>query len=201
VSFILGLTGGIASGKSTVSDYFKRCGIPIIDADVISKEIVEVGTKGLHDIVHSFGETILTESGELDRQKLGRMIFADPKKRTLLNQILHPTIKNKILSQKEGLEQQNAPLIILDIPLLYEANYESEVDEVMVVYVNHKTQKERLMERGQLTGEEAENRINAQMDLERKRKLADIVIDNSGTIEETYQQVSLWLSHNGYITE
>jgi len=201
VSFILGLTGGIASGKSTVSEYFKQYGVPIIDADVVSREIVEVESEGLYEIVQNFGDSILTETGELDRKKLGKMIFSDKKKRILLNQILHPAIKNRILSQKKDLEKENVPLIILDIPLLYEANYENEVDEVMVVYVDRDIQKRRLIERSQLTAEEAENRINAQMDLKRKKELADIVIDNSGTLEETYQQVSQWLAYNGYITE
>lgn len=200
MSFILGLTGGISSGKSTVSDYIKHFNIPVIDADLVSREVVERGTEGLKEITHSFGQQILNEDGELNRQKLGHIIFSDQKKRKLLNHILHPRIRECIISQKEKLIKENKPLIVLDVPLLFEASYESEVDAVMVVYVDRNIQMQRLTERNNYSPKEAENRINAQMDLEKKKQLADIVIDNSGTIDETYGQVYSWLSRNGYIT-
>lgn len=200
MSFILGLTGGISSGKSTVSDYIKQFNIPVIDADLVSREVVERGTEGLNDIAQSFGQQVLDENGELNREKLGHVIFSDQKKRKLLNQILHPRIREHIISQKVNLIEENEPLIVLDIPLLFEANYRNEVDAVMVVYLNRDIQMKRLIERNTYTPKEAESRINAQMDLEKKKQLADIVIDNSRTIDETYEQVYSWLSRNGYIT-
>lgn len=200
MSFILGLTGGISSGKTTVSDYIKQFNIPVIDADLVSREVVERDTEGLNEIIQSFGQQILKENGELNREKLGRIIFSNPKKRKLLNHILHPRIRERIISQKEKLVEKNEPLIVLDIPLLFEASYRSEVDAVMVVYVDRQIQMKRLIERNSYSLKEAENRINAQMNLKEKKRLADIVIDNSGTIDETYEQVNSWMSKNGYIT-
>jgi len=199
MTFVLGLTGGIGSGKSTVSSFFKDQGFPVVDADLVSRQVVEPHSEGLNKIVETFGESILTEDSELDRKKLGQLIFSNDKKREELNQILHPIIQQEVLNQKQSFVEENHPLVVMDIPLLYETNYEDKVDAVMVVYVNRKTQLSRLMERDQFTAEEAGDRINSQMDLEKKREKADIVIYNNFSLENTENQLITWLTENGYI--
>lgn len=186
---IIGLTGGIATGKSTVSDIFKSHDIPVIDADQIVYDLERKGEPGLQAIVGTFGEAYLTEEGELDRRKFGAEVFADEKMRDRLNEVLKPLIRSRIESEVERVKQTNIPLAILDVPLLYEGGYEKLCDMIVVVAVNENTQKERLIERNQLTDSEATQRIASQMSLEEKIKHADHVIDNSTTIENTKQQV------------
>lgn len=190
---ILGLTGGIATGKSLVSDYFKSQGYPVIDADQVSRQVVEVGSVGLSRVADHFGSHILLENGELDRKKLGQLIFSDSEKREKLNAILHPLIRSKILKQLDQLKKENHDLIILDLPLLFESDYEDQVDQVMVVHIDKDLQVKRLMKRNKLSQREALQRIHSQMSLEEKMKKAQILIDNSGTKEEAYQQVNTWL--------
>lgn len=201
MTHILGLTGGIASGKSTVSQIFKKYNFKIVDADVGARKILDPGTKGLEEVVKIFGEQILLESGYLDRVKLGQIIFNDAKKRNQLDQCLVHHIREWIVSEKNKLIAQNESLIILDIPLLIEAHYENEVDEIMVVAVNEETQLKRLMKRNDFTLEEAKLRIASQIPLSEKIKMADIVIYNEGTIEETEAQVVKWLVSKGYYSE
>lgn len=186
---IIGLTGGIATGKSTVSDIFKSHDIPVIDADQIVYDLERKGEPGLQAIVDTFGEAYLTEEGELDRHKFGAEVFADEKMRDRLNEVLKPLIRSRIESEVERVKQTNIPLAILDVPLLYEGGYEKMCDMIVVVAVNENTQKERLIERNQLTDSEATQRIASQMSLEEKIKHADHMIDNSTTIENTKQQV------------
>ncbi|MGX7347432.1 dephospho-CoA kinase [Aerococcus vaginalis] len=186
---IIGLTGGIATGKSTVSDIFKSHDIPVIDADQIVYDLERKGEPGLQAIVDTFGEAYLTEEGELDRHKFGAEVFADEKMRDRLNEVLKPLIRSRIESEVERVKQTNIPLAILDVPLLYEGGYEKLCDMIVVVAVNENTQKERLIERNQLTDSEATQRIASQMSLEEKIKHADHMIDNSTTIENTKQQV------------
>lgn len=186
---IIGLTGGIATGKSTVSDIFKSHDIPVIDADQIVYDLERKDKPGLQAIVDTFGEAYLTEEGELDRRKFGAEVFADEKMRDRLNEVLKPLIRSRIESEVERVKQKNIPLAILDVPLLYEGGYEKLCDMIVVVAVNENTQKERLIERNQLTDSEATQRIASQMSLEEKIKRADHVIDNSTTIENTKQQV------------
>lgn len=186
---IIGMTGGIATGKSTVSDIFKSHDIPVIDADQIVYDLERKGEPGLQAIVDTFGEAYLTEEGELDRHKFGAEVFADEKMRDRLNEVLKPLIRSRIESEVERVKQTNIPLAILDVPLLYEGGYEKLCDMIVVVAVNENTQKERLIERNQLTDSEATQRIASQMSLEEKIKHADHMIDNSTTIENTKQQV------------
>src|SRR5690625_3502809 len=152
---ILGLTGGIASGKSTVSKYFASLNIPIIDADLVAREVMRAGSPAVKDIREEFGEEVLLENGEINREYLGELVFTDPEKRKQLNEIVQGRIRTEIADQTKALLEKNPPLIILDIPLLYEETYETEVDEVMVVYVDADVQKERLLKRNtDLTEEE-----------------------------------------------
>lgn len=191
---ILGLTGGIASGKSTVSKYFASLNIPIIDADLVAREVMRAGSPAVEDIREQFGEEVLLENGEINREYLGELVFTYPEKRKQLNEIVQGRIRSEIADQTKALLEKNPPLIILDIPLLYEETYETEVDEVMVVYVDADVQKERLLKRNKdLTEEDALNRILSQIPLSEKAKLADVLIDNNGTIEQTLAQVKSWL--------
>lgn len=191
---ILGLTGGIASGKSTVSKYFSSLNIPIIDADTVARDVMRAGSPVVKEIREHFGEEVVLENGEINRDYLGKLIFTYPEKRKQLNEIVQGEIREEIEKKREKVLQKNPALIILDIPLLYEEKYETEVDEVMVVYVDSDVQKERLLKRNtDLTEEQASNRILSQIPLSEKAKLADVLIDNNGTIEQTLQQVKNWL--------
>ncbi|MFW8052026.1 dephospho-CoA kinase [Vagococcus fluvialis] len=194
MTYILGLTGGISSGKSTVSNYFLEKEIPVIDADLVAKEVVEPRTPGLARVVAHFGSKILTPSGELDRKALGNIVFNDGQKREDLNQILHGEIGEVIEKRINDLKQEGKELIVLDIPLLFEADYESECDEIMTVFVSEETQKERLMKRDDINEEAALAKINSQMSLIDKALKSDVIIDNEGTIENTLLQVDRWLS-------
>lgn len=194
---ILGLTGGIASGKSTVSKYFSSLNIPIVDADLVAREVMRAGSPAVKEIEEQFGEEVLLDNGEINRTYLGDLIFTYPEKRKQLNQIVQGRIREAMEAEKAKYIKENPPLIILDVPLLFEENYETEVDEVMVVYVDFETQKERLMKRNKdLSEDDALNRILSQIPLAEKAKQADILIDNNGTIEQTIQQVKDWLKTN-----
>lgn len=186
---IIGLTGGIASGKSLVSAYLKDLGIDLIDADLISRQLVERGQPALKAIVQQFGADILLEDGQLDRGKLGQMVFSSEQQRKKLEDILHPLIRKEIIRQLNQLKKDQPSLIVLDIPLLYESKYDDGVDQVWVVAVDEATQKQRLMKRNHLSSEEACQRIQAQMPLDEKMAKADKIIDNNGRIEDTYRQV------------
>lgn len=196
MTFMLGLTGGIATGKSTVSRYLQEKGIPVVDADLGARTVVEIGTPGLRSIEEAFGMEMLREDGSLDRQRLGKLIFADEEKRHLLNSLLHEQIRNWIMVETKKRIAQGATLVVLDIPLLYEAGYEQICDAVMVVYVPEEIQEERLMRRNALSRAEARQRMASQLSIEEKRKRADVVIDNSGELAATYRQVDQWLSEN-----
>ena len=194
MSFVLGLTGGIASGKSTVSHYFLEKNIPVVDADLIAKEVVEPRTPGLAKIISHFGSSILTATGELDRKKLGVIIFNNEEERVELNNILHGEIERRVDQLLSDLKQEDHPLIIMDIPLLYEVDYQYKCDEVMTVFVSQKTQINRLMIRNSLSNEQAMDRINSQMPLIDKALLSDVIIDNEGSIGNTRLQVDRWLT-------
>lgn len=190
MTMIIGLTGGIATGKTTVSQYLKAQGYPVIDADVVAHQVVEPGSRGLQLIVKTFGQSVLSSNGELDRQRLAQLVFTFPKKMAQLNQILQPIIRERIL---ELIRSFNGPVVVLDVPLLYEQHYDELCDVVMVVSVQPQQQLRRLMKRNQLTEKAAAIRIASQMPLSEKEKLADVVIDNNGSIASTRQQVTNWL--------
>ncbi|KLL00149.1 dephospho-CoA kinase [Bacillus pumilus] len=179
MTLVIGLTGGIASGKSTVSQMIKEQGIRVVDADVIAKEAVAKGTPALQQIVQTFGEDVLLPNGELNRQQLGAIIFSDEEKRKQLNAIVHPEVRKEMLKQRdEGVSQQET-FVVLDIPLLFESQLESLVDRIIVVYTTPELQLSRLMNRNDLSEEEALNRIHSQQSLEEKCKKADRVIENT----------------------
>ncbi|WP_370815884.1 dephospho-CoA kinase [Veillonella sp.] len=191
--FKIGLTGGIASGKSTVLTYFKDKGIPYIDADIVAREVVEPGTEGLQAIVETFGSNVLHADGTLNREALGAIVFHNEEKRQLLNSCLKTHIRNRIMELTSQYEQGNTPILIYDIPLLIEGEWYTMMDEVWLVYVNEMTQIERLMSRNGYTREDALARINSQMRLDDKCAYADIIIDNNGTPHDlTVQLNTIW---------
>jgi len=192
---IIGLTGSIASGKSTVSSMLKNRGFPIIDADLVARKVVEKGEPALQEITDSFGEEVLLPDGTLNRAKLGSIIFNDPAKRKQLNDIIHPAIRVEMLRQRDEWLSQGAETVVMDIPLLFESRLQHFVDKILVVSVTEEIQLKRLMERNQLSEEEAMSRIRSQLPISEKEKGADAVIYNNGTIEGTEEQLDKILSY------
>ncbi|MFD2117932.1 dephospho-CoA kinase [Paenibacillus yanchengensis] len=187
---IIGLTGGIATGKSTVATMLKQLGAAVVDADQIAREVVEPGKPALEAIASLFGQAILQSDGQLDRVKLGSIVFSDKSKLQQLEAITHPAIREEMHRKIEHMQQHSdSRLIVADIPLLYETKQEDYYKEVLVVYVPSSIQLIRLMERNGMTEVEAKRRIALQMDIEQKRQRATWVIDNSGTVPATYEQV------------
>lgn len=191
MTMVIGLTGSIATGKTTVSNYLKEFGYPVIDADVVARQVVEPGTKGLRMITDTFGEKLLTSDGQLDRQQLAQLVFTSSEQLQQLNRILQPIIRERI---QELISTYKDSVVVIDVPLLYEQHYEELCDVVMVVSVQPQQQLKRLMNRNHLTMDEAKNRVASQMPLSSKERLADVVIDNNGSVEETRQQVKKWLN-------
>ncbi|WP_027410192.1 dephospho-CoA kinase [Anoxybacteroides tepidamans] len=189
MALTIGLTGGIASGKSTVSRMLKEYGIPVVDADVIAREVVNVGEEAYRQIVEVFGNDILQENGEIDRAKLGSIVFNNEEKRKQLNAIVHPAVRKTMMAQRESYIQSGAKTVVLDIPLLFESNLTHLVDKVIVVYVDEAIQLERLMKRNGLSKTDATARIRSQMPLIEKKVYADAVIDNNGAVDETREQL------------
>ncbi|MCZ8511918.1 dephospho-CoA kinase [Paenibacillus filicis] len=194
----IGLTGGIACGKSTVSSMLVRRGALLVDADRIAREVVEPGTPVLAEVIARFGEDLLLPDGSLHRKKLGERIFGDPEARRALEQILHPPIRATMRSRMEAYEARYPDkLVIVDVPLLYESKLEAMFSEVLVVYVPRGVQLARLMERDGLTAEEAEKRLASQIPIEEKKLRADVLIDNSGSLDETERQIELFWTERG----
>lgn len=186
---IIGLTGGIASGKSTVSALLHEKGYTIIDADLAARMVVEVGQPAYLAIVEAFGKGILQENGQIDRAGLGAIIFNDQTKRNLLNGIVHPAVRSMMLSHKDEAVENGKQTIIMDIPLLFESDLTWMVDRTIVVTVEKDVQLSRLMKRNKMTEEEAASRISSQLPLREKVEKADAVIDNNGSVEDTLKQV------------
>lgn len=189
---VIGLTGGIASGKSTITDFLRRQGYPVIDADQVVHELQAKGGKLYQVLVAEFGNSILTAEGDLDRKKLGQAVFENAGLRARLSLLQDKIIREELLARRDALKQTE-DVIFMDIPLLYEADYSGEVDEVWLVYVDKAQQLERLMKRNGFSVQDAENRLNAQLSLEEKRSKAQVLIDNSGVVEETLARVALLL--------
>ncbi|WP_414055157.1 dephospho-CoA kinase [Macrococcus equi] len=185
---VIGLTGGIASGKSTVAKYLSDQGFVIIDADIASRKAVEVGTEGLAQIKKAFGDQVIRLDGSLDRKALGNIIFNDSSEREKLNKIVHPRVRDIMENEKQNALMQGK-IVVMDIPLLYENHLEHTVDEVWLVYIPLNIQIERLMLRNNLSQKEAQARIASQMSLEEKKEKADKVIDNSGSIDALHEQL------------
>lgn len=186
---VIGLTGSIASGKSTVSRILRELGAPVVDADAIVHELQAPGAPVTLAIAREFGPGVIRPDGALDRAALGKIIFADPEARKRLEAIVHPTVRERMWAEVGRYRQEGRPAAVLDVPLLIEGGLHRTVDRVWVVYVDKETEISRLIARDGLTLEAARQRIAAQMDIEEKRRHADLVIDNRGTLEATRVQV------------
>jgi len=189
---VIGLTGNIGSGKSTVSRKLKDLGATVIDADQVARDVVKPGTPALRKIVQAFGSGILNDDGTLNRKKLGALAFQDPAARAVLNQITHPWIKEAILGEVEKYRRQPASnqIVVVEAPLLIEVDLHHGLDEIWVVQVDERVQLERLMNRDGITAFEASQRIASQLPQAEKLKYATRVIDNSGSEAETKKQVA-----------
>ncbi|MFC3802561.1 dephospho-CoA kinase [Cohnella sp. GCM10012308] len=192
----IGLTGGIATGKSTVARMLVARGAALVDADRIAREIVEPGQASLARIAERFGAEVIREDGTLDRRMLGSIVFANAEERKALEAITHPAIRELMRERIDALEAERPDrLVVADIPLLYESGLQHLYEGVMVAYVPREIQRIRLIQRDGLSPEEADKRLGAQMDIEKKRQLADYVINNSGTIDDTEAQLDrFWRS-------
>ena len=190
----IGLTGSIATGKSTVTNMLKELGAFVIDCDKTARDVVAPGTRGLAKIEEVFGKDAVAADGFMDRVYIGDLVFRNPGMKKRLENILFPLIFEALNEELLRLEREGAtPVVFLDMPLLYEVKYDSYVDEVWLVYVPFEVQLSRLMKRNGYTKEEALLRIHSQIPVDKKKALAQQVIDNSRTLEDTKEQVrSLW---------
>jgi dephospho-CoA kinase len=183
---IAGLTGGIATGKSTVAEFLRQGGAVIVDADRIAHDVVRRHLPAWRKIVARFGTEILQENEEIDREKLGRIIFHDARRKAELNRIVHPFVFQAMAAEVNAIQRADpAAVVIQDIPLLFESGMHRRLQRIIVVYVPEHVQFARLMQRNHLSEADAMARIRSQMSIEEKKKMADILIDNSGTPEET----------------
>ena len=183
---LIGLTGGIATGKSTVSAMLKKAGAIIIDADRIARDVVKKGLPAYREIVAQFGTEVLLPDGEINRNMLGDIIFNDHQKKQLLNSIVHPYVNEEVNRQIIQIQKTHPnAVIVLDIPLLIEAGMHEDLSEIIVVYTPQDIQIQRLMQRDRISEADALARVQSQMSIEEKKQQATLVIDNSGTIENT----------------
>ena len=188
---LTGLTGGIATGKTTVSEMFVKLGAHLIDADVIARDVVKPDTPAWKEIISAFGESVLDDKKEINREKLAAEIFNDSEKRKILESITHHRIieeENRLINDLQ--DKNKSEIIVLDAALLIEAGHHNRVDKLIIVYLDRETQIKRLIGRDNLSFADAEKRVNSQMPLDEKVKLADYVIDNGKSLDEVEKQVS-----------
>lgn len=193
MTIVIGLTGSIGTGKSTISKMFTDREIPVIDADLIAREVVEPGAPAYNGIVAAFGEEILYPDRTLDRKALGSIVFSDEAKRLQLNEIIHPAIRTEMLRQRDYYVTSKHEYVVMDIPLLFESKLTDYVDKIIVVFVNPDVQIERITKRDDSSIEEAEQRIASQIPVAEKIKQADAVIDNNGSIAASSKQLEVIL--------
>ena len=186
---VVGLTGGIASGKSTVSRMFQDAGIPVICADELARDAVHPGAPALEEIRRSFGAGVIDADGGLDRVRMAEVVFQDSSKRVILEKIIHPRVAEQKDRRIEALKRSGHKVVIVDVPLLYETRWEGQFDLIIVVHVPRTAQEKRLVERDNMSFDEARSRLDAQMPIDDKKQRADRVVDNSGSLERTREQV------------
>lgn len=191
MAIIIGLTGGIATGKSTVANMFVEHGIPVVDTDKISFDLLRKGNNAYNEILELLGSEILLTNGDINRKKLGKMIFNDNDIRKKLNDIVHPRVKSITLSEIKTHEELGVKIIVVDVPLLFETNFVKLVDKSIVVYTTPDLQLERLINRDSILEEYASLKINSQMPIDEKVKLADYVINNSESILTTKKEFNI----------
>ena len=195
---IIGLTGGIATGKSTVSELLTAYGFKVVDADVASRKAVKKGSKGLDQIREKFGQEAIDDNGEMNRKYVGELVFNNPEQRIELNKIVDPIVR-EIMEEEKNHYLNEGYNVIMDIPLLFENDLQDTVDEVWVVYTSESIQIERLMERNDLSQEDAKARVYSQISIDKKSRMADHVIDNLGDKLELKQNLQQLLEKEGYI--
>ncbi|MBZ8172930.1 dephospho-CoA kinase [Staphylococcus cohnii] len=195
---VIGLTGGIASGKSTVSELLTAHGFKIVDADIASRKAVEKGSEGLEQVRATFGEEAIDEDGNMNRGYVGDIVFNYPEKRLELNEIVHPIVRN-IMEQEKKAFLKDGYNVIMDIPLLYENELQDTVDEVWLVYTSESIQIDRLMQRNDISMEDAKARVYSQISIDKKRRMADHVIDNRDSKLDLKQNLEQLLTDEGYI--
>ena len=190
---LIGLTGGIASGKSSVAAIFLRLGAAVVDADDLSRQVVQPGEVAWQEIVDAFGAEVLQPDQTIDRQKLRRIIFNNPVARKNLEAIIHPRVRALAEQRIQEYAAAGYEIVVYEVPLLFEVRLHETLRPVILVACDPKTQTERIMRRDRVARADAQKTIAAQMSLEEKRKLADYVIENNGSLEELDQQVrELW---------
>ncbi len=187
---VIGLTGGIATGKSSVADFLEKRGLPVVDADILSRDVVRPGSLCLARIVDTFGSEVLSNDGTLDRKRLGVIVFSDPVKRKLLEDIIHPEIRRLAKERIAAVAAAGQNVVFYMAPLLIEAGATDLVDEIWVVTASPEVQLERVMYRDGISREQAERIITAQMPLKDKERFGQIVIDNSGTPDDLQNRLS-----------
>lgn len=185
----IGLTGGIGSGKSTVAQWFRKQGVPVLDADEMVHQLLQADLPTIAKLVQEFGMEILGEDGQVNRSKLGQRVFADHAARKRLEGIVHPNVVKHMKAERAALKDIGAKFCVWDVPLLLETGLEQLVDEIWVVWVPRELQISRVLVRDKLSRSQVEARISAQGSLDEKRKQADVVIDNSGSKLETAHQL------------
>jgi len=190
---IIGLTGGIGSGKSTVAQFLAELGAVILDVDRVGHEALKPGSEVRERVVNEFGQGILNASGDIDRAKLGKLVFSNPEARMRLNRIMHPSIFNMVNARLDEYRRQGVRVVVLEAPLMMEVGKTSQVDEVWVTVAPEGTVLERLRDRAGLSEEESRARINAQLSNEERIKHADVVIDTDCSLDELKNKVAvLW---------
>lgn len=191
----IGLTGGIASGKSTVTQWFLDQGVKVLDADKIVRDLQQPHTVLLKQLAQTFGADVIEDNGHLNRALLGRLIFGNEEAKQKLNDIMKPLIYQKLVEGIEEAKRAEEVMVVLDMPLLYEFEFEHLVDTVVVVHVSRPTQIKRLMQRDQIEESYAESKINSQMSLDEKRSRGDFVLNNEGSINELKAQFETLYAH------
>ncbi|REI08616.1 dephospho-CoA kinase [Staphylococcus felis] len=195
---VIGLTGGIATGKSTVAELLQIHGFKIVDADVAARKAVEKGSEGLEKVRDLFGEEAITAEGEMNRAFIGQEVFYDDEKREKLNQIIHPIVKQLMKKERDDYLEKGYN-VIMDIPLLFENGLEDTVDEVWLVYASEPIQIDRLMARNNMSIEDAKARVYSQISIDKKSRMADVVIDNLGSKLELKQNLEKVLVEKGFL--
>ena len=187
----VGLTGGIASGKTTVAEMLRQRSVPVVDADLFAHQALQALRP---ELIQIFGSSILNRAGDVDRKSLGHLVFSDKKKLSQLESLVHPWIQEKVRQERQKLASQGHDLAVYDVPFLFEKNLQDQFDKILVVYLPQELSLKRLAQRNQISPKEATRRMSHQIDIEDKKLKADFVIDNQGSLQDLEKQVEQWLS-------